>query len=143
MSPESMWGELPLTSETKPPIVFLREQATTLKTATNGLLYGEVRAHQQGTSLSASLDVVAPALDGYRYEIVSIAHGITFYPVTLVNPLLGQRTQCNDEETYLARLRTHLSSNEVHRILGALIAQSKTGWGGLKAETNTNDDAKE
>ena len=130
MTADSLWGPLPVTSETKPPIVFLREQAAALKELTKGILVGDVRATAAGPNLAASLDVVAPALDGYRVQIVQISHGVAFYPIVLMSSVTGQ-TICNDEASFVQILKRILSSPETHKIISALIAQSKVGWGGL------------
>lgn len=126
----NLWGNLPESTEIKPPLVFLREQASILGQLTSNVLQGDVQVSKDGSTIAATLDIVAPALDNYRFRIVSISHGISFYPVTLTWHLNNRSHVCPDEKEFLRLLQTYLSSPETHKIIGSLVAQSKLGWGG-------------
>lgn len=131
MSDENLWGELPSGNEFKPPLTILREQATLLSDITNKILVADVRVKRQGTSISFSLRIVAPALDNYTYVVLSVTHDLFMYPVEVTNLTLmtqkGPPTYtCNDEDAYKSVLKAVLSSQPVHRVISSLIAQSKS-----------------
>src|SRR5438132_350197 len=106
--PSSMWGKLPVDIEIRPPVSFLKEQASLLTKETKGLLQGQVAVQGAAPSLTASLDIVAPALNGYRVRTVTISHGIAFYPVTMKNELTGQAVPAGNEAMFSSVLRTFL-----------------------------------
>jgi len=121
-----MWGNLPVNVEIRPPISFLKEQASALTKETKGLLQGQVVVQSSGTpSLIASLDIVAPALNGYRVRVVTITHALAFYPLSLKNELTNQQVAVSSESVFATVLRQFLSSTQVHNVVGALIAQIK------------------
>ena len=108
--------------------MFLREQASLLRDVTNGVLLGEVVASQQGQTLSACLDIVAPALDNYRVRVMTVSHHLFFYPVNIIaNALRNQTFSCNGERSFVEILKRILSSAETHRIVAALNSQGKAG----------------
>ena len=103
MSPKNLWGKLPDSSDVKPPITILREQATALKSATNGVLLGDVRALTAGGNFRAVLYVVAPALNNYRLEILEIEHPVSFYPISISSYGM-QPLRAYDEQEFLTCL---------------------------------------
>lgn len=122
--PSSMWGKLPVDARMRPPISFLREQAAALTTETRGLLQGKVVTMEADPpALQAALDIVAPSLNGYRVRVVTISHGLTFYPVLVRGVVAGQALNANSEAMFQSALRTMLSNAKVHNVIGALISQ--------------------
>jgi hypothetical protein len=66
------------------PIAILRQQATYLREATQGILEAEVAVLKGDPWTITSFWIVAPALDRYRFELFKIAHNATdFYPVQI------------------------------------------------------------
>ena len=126
---KNLWGELPLAIITRTPVVILREQANQLTELTNGLLEGEVTTHKVSGEkpFFCQLSIVAPALDGYRALVAYIMHSVTLYPVTLVDEInpVGFY-ECKDEDTFIAAIGEVLSSPGVHKLISALLSQSKS-----------------
>jgi hypothetical protein len=66
------------------PIAILRQQATYLREATQGILEAEVAVLKGDPWTITSFWIVAPALDRYRFELFKIAHNATDpYPVQI------------------------------------------------------------
>ncbi len=64
------------------PIAILRQQATYLREATQGILEAEVAVVKGEPWTISSFWIIAPALDRYRFELFKIAHNATDpYPV--------------------------------------------------------------
>ena len=64
------------------PIAILRQQATYLREATQGILEAEVAVVKDKPWTITSFWIVAPALDRYRFELFKIAHQDSdLYPV--------------------------------------------------------------
>ena len=65
-----------------PPIAILRAQVEPLRRMSGGLLGAEVTNTVSGEFVKHFLDVIAPALHGYRQRILSVAHHSEMvYPV--------------------------------------------------------------
>lgn len=103
------------------PVTILRQQATLLGQKTNQLVVAEVNTQSQGPNFQHSFVIVAPALDNYRYELFSVHHGITFYPMTVVRENSPERV--DSQEQFLGWLRTILSSPRTKNIVQSLLAQ--------------------
>jgi hypothetical protein len=64
------------------PIAILRQQATYLREATQGILEAEVAVVKGDPWTITSFWIIAPALDRYRFELFKIAHQYSdLYPV--------------------------------------------------------------
>lgn len=118
-----LWGDLPVDANLRPPIVFLREQATILTERTKGLLRGELSSLRAAPALQAALDIVAPGLQNYRYRVLLIEHAIAFYPVRIQDVANGVVMDAKSEEEYLKALARILGSPTVHQVVGALVSQ--------------------
>jgi riboflavin biosynthesis pyrimidine reductase len=125
MPTENLWGDIPTSSDIKPPVTILREQATILSEATNKILIGDVTVSKDGPQVTSRLFIEAPALDNYVYVVLSVKHDIMLYPLKVVDVATGVLYQCEDEEQYRAALKLILSSPRVHKVVASLIAQSK------------------
>jgi hypothetical protein len=79
-APESLWGEIPEVSEIDSVKFVLEEQAQALKRNTKGLLYGIVQMKTREGRFIVSLSIVAPSLDNYTQQILSVTHGIDSFP---------------------------------------------------------------
>ena len=79
-----LWPTSELESAVLTPIAILRTQATLLGQKTQGLLRGDVRVTNEKGKLLLNFDVVAPAVNNYRFTLLSVRHprGAS-YPATL------------------------------------------------------------
>ena len=124
---DDLWGDLPLDVTIRPPAVFLKEQASILTVRTRGLLRGEVSYLRAAPNLQAALDIVAPALQGYRLRLLIIEHAIVFYPLQMTDVLNGITRDAPSEDQYVTLLKSLLSSRKVHDAVGSLLSQVKAG----------------
>jgi len=80
-----LWPTYGLETDVLTPIAILRTQSTLLRQKTQGLLVGEVRVttSEFGQSI-LSFDIVAPAINNYRYRLLSVQHTKeAIYPATV------------------------------------------------------------
>ena len=141
---QDLWGDFSGLETIRTPYIILKEQADILTKKTNGLLMGEVNFSQvkQIESLGlnfgepgqlnknqlfvAFLRIKAPSLNNYTYSVVKVQYPITEqgYPV-LVNSLVDENWQrhCASEEEFQNALREILSSEQVKKVISALLSQ--------------------
>jgi hypothetical protein len=106
------------------PVSILKEQAAALGPKTKGLVTAEVLPTQTGNPqyLAYIFHLVAPAVN-YRYQMFTVTHPISLYPVT--TSYRNTSSSLTGETEFRAWLKELLSSDETKRIVAALIAQSK------------------
>lgn len=127
MATKNLWGDLSEEPEVRPPTSLLKEQASVLKAATKGVLYGNVVVQRGGDGFYIELRIVAPALDDYEYSVVHVEHGIDMYPLKLY-PEWGQPAdviRCKDEQQFETALAKILSDPRVRKVVASLVAQSR------------------
>ena len=149
ISARNLWPDDIAVVEEVPPIAILKEQGLLLGQRTKNLVEGRVRGGplnygrtkfwQKGdpdyarNEFSYTFEVVAPALDNYRYELFGISHGVDFYPLgidwdspdnTLISNLSGE-AGIENEERFLKALEIIFSSEKTRKVIGSLIAQSR------------------
>jgi len=109
-----------------PPVAILRGQAAALTERTKGLVMGYVRTVPEGgQGFVYAFDLVAPALDDYRYMLLTIGHDINLYPVELLARLIRPESfRAANPEEFERILKEVLSKDETMRIVRSLIAQS-------------------
>jgi len=135
MAAQNLWGEIPTKGDLRTPIAVLREQAGLLGQATNNVLQGEATiGRDQGFrgvfsgrphDFVIALFIVAPALDFYRIAILEVLHNVEIYPLTVRNLTNDNELECPDETSFLNAIKDILSSDEIHRIIQALLSQSQ------------------
>ncbi|MFN8512567.1 MAG: hypothetical protein U0232_16585 [Thermomicrobiales bacterium] len=133
MSIRNLWGEIPTESEIKPPVTILREQATILGERTGNIIQGRVLTEPhfsttmnfKGSPLQYGLYLLAPALDNYLYKVLEIRHDLQMYPVEVISSVAENIPPCQNEQELLVVLETILSSPKIHRVIAALITQSR------------------
>jgi hypothetical protein len=81
--PKNLWGDLGSLAIVRTPKTVLEEQAALLTEATKGLLVGRVLDETQGESFHYDLAVIVPALNNYKYTILSVIHSLKIYPVRI------------------------------------------------------------
>ena len=113
-----LWGEIEAT-QIRTPLVILREQAALLGRKTKNLVEASVRTHANGDTLRHSFDLVVPALDNYTYNLFTIVHGPSIYPVTV----RYKDTSLETEQEFIEWLGATLSSLETKRIVATLLSQ--------------------
>jgi hypothetical protein len=117
------------------PVNILKEQAAVLGKRTNGLLDAEAVPHRDPydtTKLRYSFEIVAAALQNYRYELFQIVHGPEMYPVTFK----VEREMSNDvkadsyggidasnEEEFKKTFALILNSQKARKVISGLLAQ--------------------
>ena len=132
-----------------PPIVILREQATVLGERTKGLVRAEVESTEQPRDgieeyledvipaearvvHEHTLYLVAPALDNYRYSLLSVSHDFQPYPCRVSfhpNPDAMPTGDSSDtlairrEDLFLPWLQSALNREETVRVIHGLIAR--------------------
>ena len=101
------------------PLVILREQASLLGSKTKNLVEASVTTHANGNIFHHSFDLVVPALDRYTYNLFTIIHGPSLYPVTV----WGTPVMFLSEEQFIEWLGAKLSSPDTKRIVSILLSQ--------------------
>ena len=128
--PRNLWGELPsLENVPISPAQLFEEQGNLLAQATKNLLRGETVKRAVGNDrFAATLFVVAPLLDGYKYALCRVYYSpIAPYPVTFETVVAKKRsitTDCEDETQLRTKLGELLQSPEVHQVVGSLMRES-------------------
>ena len=128
---KSLWGDLPKGDPIKGPKDILREQAQILDDQTNHVIHADVRT-SVGGDISHYFYLVAPFLNNYRTLFLSVTHGLlSVYPAILYfddqeNKKADPAVKCRDEAEFITQLGAVLSSPSAHRLIGAIISQSKS-----------------
>ena len=129
MSDNSLWGDLSDLAPERTPFLILQEQAGLLQGATNEILVGSVRREMTGVvsrRVNASLQVVAPALQQYRIEILDLSYEASkLYPVRIRDYLSDEKKVVFSEDELKEALREILTSDQVRTILANLISESQ------------------
>lgn len=126
MSAENLWGSLDGFKKTKTPLSIVREQGDLLTQATQGILQGHVTVDSQGDIISFSFFIIATRLNQYKYEVLKLEHGIKIYPVSVYSSIVGKWAECNDEASFLAKIKSILSSSETRSVIESLLSQSES-----------------
>lgn len=132
----NLWSEKDVKVEVLSPVAILHTQAANLETMTKGLIEAEITmlSNERGETLY-NLDLVAPALGGYRHRLFGISHKQDMvYPVKFVLestqtfPLFarlnGKGEIAETEAAFLEKLGEVLQSSTVNAVIQSLIARS-------------------
>ena len=114
-----LWGDLEVES-LRTPVAIMKEQASLLGIKTNNVLEGKITTQVQGSDFHHSFNVGVPTLDDYTYELFTVYHPVSLYPVRV--PYKGISLKTEDEFT--TWLKAQLSSIETRRIVSSLLAQA-------------------
>lgn len=133
-----LWPDLnPLVVLT--PAAMLKVQAAALSRKTNGLLQGLVETRSYNGEIYHQLFVVVPALENYRYTLLTVHHSPNLYPVFVdespmdepskapPDSLLGRfkkSTSLADQDAFHLWLGGALSHEKTKRVLENLLAQA-------------------
>lgn len=134
MTSTSLWGKFESAVPERTPTTILREQAKALEKMTKGILSGEVSVVGKGQFFEIELSIVATAINNYRFDVVRVVHDPKLYPLQ-VRPAWDYYNQavrtCQNQEEFEEALGSILQSDEVVKVIGALIAQSRADAGVL------------
>ena len=149
MEKKSLWAVGEEISDIRTPADILNEQAELLEKETKSILRGRILEFSAsliiGTNTSFfrdtdgklfgfSLHIVAPRMNNYSYEVLRIAYDpLQIYPVYLKSDIFHLNSDifedvaiiCGDEEVFIAKLETTLSSGQIKKVITNLVAQSK------------------
>jgi hypothetical protein len=117
----NLWPEDIGVAGLKPPVAFLREQATLLGQRTKNIVEAKVVTEVWGDGFIHRFLLVVPALDNYRYGLFTVQHSVSLYPLEI--QFNDKRIKANDEKTLIAALKQIFSDIETRRIIQSLIAQ--------------------
>jgi hypothetical protein len=139
----------------RPPVTILREQAALLGQKTQNLVQAEIRVESGDGFFRYIFNIVAPALDNYRYELFRAWHKITLYPVEVyveeeileeiesseAGDLVGEEERTREliviadsEEQFVVALRAIFGAGKTVQIINALLSQIDSGWPSVKEE---------
>jgi hypothetical protein len=124
----SLWPEDIAVTDAVAPVVILKEQASLLGQRTQNLVEARVhpgQLHYVGYPFVYYFELVAPALDNYRYRLFGISHGVEFYPVRIEFEEFDGYRDAISESEFMDELAKIFSSERTKRIISSLIAQSK------------------
>ncbi|WP_408095623.1 hypothetical protein ACJVC5_11325 [Peredibacter sp. HCB2-198] len=105
-----------------PPIEILSEQANFLETKSNGLFKGQILTKSIGSYIYHYFYLIVPALGNYRYQILSLRHEMSLYPLIIDSP---SYTNCADIHEFKVRVSEIINSPDVKRVVQALYAQAR------------------
>lgn len=127
---KSLWGDLPLQESIRTPSVILKEQASILTKATNGLLIGDVskksldKTYYKSYDFECQLKIKVPSINNYSISIIEIRYPITGYPLFCRSLVTKDTFQdCQTEEDFNENLARILSSQEVKKIISGLLSE--------------------
>jgi hypothetical protein len=131
-------NEVNLGGDARSPIDVLRAQTEYWKELTNGEVLGEVeRTITTPDRVAYWFGFVVPALDGYRYRLFLVEHGLEFYPVW-VSSARGEQdaVEVSDEEALYAELRARFNAEKTLKIVRQLRALATETQAGKATEEN-------
>ncbi len=125
MTANNLWGELPDGEGIRTPYSILKEQITFLEQGTKGLLTGSIARQSSSNQTTLILQIIAPALNNYSFEVTTIKHEMSLYPLDIANHARGVWTRCADEQAFMTNLEEILKSPRVKNVISGLLAQIK------------------
>ena len=118
-----LWGDLPNANDIRTPHSILLEQANHLKVKTQGLLVGNVLRSTEIEHFYNTLQIIAPSLSNYTYNVLRVTHTITLYPCNVHSFAQSKSWAPGDERQLEEVLAEILRSAQVHRVINGLQAQ--------------------
>jgi hypothetical protein len=124
-------NEVNLGGDARSPIDVLRAQTDYWKELTNGEVLAQVeRTITTPDRIAYWFGFVVPALDGYRYRLFLVEHGLEFYPAWVSSERGDPHAvEVRDEEALYVELRARFNAErclESVRQLRALAAEAHT-----------------
>lgn len=142
-----LWGDLPNPAELRSPEEILSEQASLLASKTQGTLRGNVSLSESNRSsyrdpdfdFCYSLEIIAPLLNNFVYEVCSVSHNVGFFPAWVWSPN-SEHIKCEDEKTLIDALGIVLRSNQTQQVIAALRKQSTARRKPERVKSPASDD---
>jgi hypothetical protein len=122
---KSLWPDFEDNSIETPKNI-LEEQGKFLSEQTKNILEVEISStpiEGEDNKIVHHFDIVAPALNNYKYRLLSITHSIEFYPLDVAYK--GSYQRVLDEDQFVKKLSSIFNDESTIRIIKSLIAQSK------------------
>jgi len=122
-----LWGEI-VPEAVRTPLAVLREQAALLGPKTKNLIEATVTTSRDRfqDEFVHHFNLVVPTLDDYTYELFTVTHGITLYPVVIPGGFSTLARPLRSEEEFIGWLRQELSSPKTKGIISNLLAQANS-----------------
>jgi hypothetical protein len=107
----------------------LKEQAGYLMAKTKNVLSAEVRTRQDKGQIEQNFYIVAPALNNYRYKLLSVIHDVLYYPLTVSSQIHGEfegqmEITVESEDDFMKAIHTIFQHPDTARIISSLLSQS-------------------
>jgi hypothetical protein len=118
--PEDLWPSNIADSKLVPPVALLREQAALLGRKTRQLIDGEVTTDTTGALFVHHFYIAAPTLQ-YRFELFTVSHGVTFYPLTRRH--LNRSTAAASENEFKEKLQEIFADQHTLNVVHSILAQ--------------------
>jgi hypothetical protein len=129
-------NEVTLGDDARSPIDVLRAQTGYWKDLTKGEILGEVeRTITTPDRVAYWFGFVVPSLDGYRYRLFLVEHGLEFYPAWISSGREDAApVEVSSEEALYAELRKRFSSEKTLRTVRQLHALAEETQAAKAAE---------
>src|ERR1700679_197947 len=103
------------------PLAILREQASALTEETKASLVGKVTNYTVAgrAGVEIKLELAVPAVNGYRYRVLSYRQPAELYP-GVIEDADGRERPVADESDFIAGVEAVLASGKIARVLSAL-----------------------
>ena len=122
METQNLWPDFAI-EPTKSPKSILKEQAGYLMAKTNNVLSAEVETVQSPNGqIVHHFYLVAPALNNYRYRILSVIHELFFYPLDITG--IDFVLKAENQEEFINSLSEVFNSPATVQVISSLLSQS-------------------
>jgi hypothetical protein len=105
-----------------PPVTVLRQQAGRLGQRTKNFVEARVSTQVKSQGFQHSLHLLVPTLSNYRFELLSVHHMPSIYPIKIFDMTNDQQSEANTLEEFKSKLKGILSSDRVKRIINNLMS---------------------
>jgi hypothetical protein len=122
---DDLWPSNIADSDLITPVTILKEQAALLGDKTKQLVTGEVVTQATGNLFVHYFYIAAPTLS-YKYELFSVSHGISFYPLSLRYPVATPVSSLKSEDEFKQKLKEILSSPHSLNVVHSILAQVRS-----------------
>jgi hypothetical protein len=103
------------------PVSILKEQAAALGEKTGQLVVGEVLSSSSGDTFYHRFVISAPALGNYNFELFSLQHGISFYPMQA--GWRGTGYSFSSEQQFIDWLKMVFRDQSTKNVIQSILAQ--------------------
>lgn len=118
---KDLWPDFDASKIINPKTIIV-EQANFLGDKTKNVITAEVRTGGNNNQIVHSFDIVAPAMNNYRFNLFNVKHGIMFYPLTLSHKNASRAIK--DEKSLIDEMARIFNLEETIKIISSLYSQS-------------------